>query len=128
MRDDQENVDFQIQFYENLLTKKPDFFEALSALGDIYTKKGLYEKGLSVDERLYHLRPDDPVVLYNLACSYSLLGQIDKSFRSIKLAINYGYSNLNHIQKDKDLDNLRNDSRFQRYYSRISKKNPKMSV
>lgn len=45
------------------------------------------------DEMLYLLKPHDPVVLYNLACSYSLLNEKDKAPRS--------------------------DSRFRKYFSRI---------
>ena len=39
----QDDTDFEIRFYESLLEKKPDFIEALAALGDLYTHKGFYE-------------------------------------------------------------------------------------
>ena len=120
--EENEDLDFEISFYEGLISKKPDFIEALQALGDAYTKKGLYEKGLSIDEHLSQLQPKDPYVLYNLACSYSLLNQTDKALRSIKLAIKMGYRNFDYLMEDKDLDNLRKDSRFRRYFSRIEKR------
>ena len=113
------DIDFEIQFCEGVLQKKPDFVEALTALGELYTRKGLFEKGLMVDEKLVQLKPDDPFVFYNLACSYSLLNEINKSFRSIRKAINCGYQNFEHLERDHDLANLRRDSRFQHYYSRI---------
>jgi len=116
------DVEFEIAFYEGLIRKKPDFVDALKALGDLYTKKGLVEKGLQVDEHLSQLQPSDPVVLYNLACSYSLLNQTDKALRSIKRAIKCGYHDFDHIKEDKDLDNLRKDSRFSRYLLRVEKK------
>jgi tetratricopeptide (TPR) repeat protein len=120
--EEKEDLEFLISFCEGLIKKKPDFIEALQALGDAYTKKGLYEKGLSIDEYLSQLQPTNPFVLYNLACSYSLMNQTDKALRSIKLAIKHGYRNFDYLKEDKDLANLRNDSRFRRYFSIIEKK------
>lgn len=117
-----DEMDFEMQFYEGLLQKKPDFIAVLSALGDLYTQKGFFEKGLQIDERLSLLRPEDPMVLYNLACSYSLLNDKDRALRVIKKAINCGYDDFHYLEHDKDLKNLLNDSRFQRYFSRIKKK------
>lgn len=114
-----DNMDFEIEFCERLLQKRPHFIQALSLLGDLYTKKGSYLKGLKVDEMLSLLKPHDPVVLYNLACSYSLIDEKDKALRSIKQAINCGYDDFDHIESDTDLDNLRSDNRFRKYFSRI---------
>lgn len=114
-----DNMDFEIEFCERLLQKRPHFIQALSLLGDLYTKKGSYLKGLKVDEMLSLLKPHDPVVLYNLACSYSLLNEKDKALCSIKQAINCGYDDFDHIESDTDLDNLRSDSRFRKYFLRI---------
>ena len=116
------DLDFELHFYERLIEKKPDFIEALSALGDLYTKKGLYEKGLNIDERLTQLRPEDSTVLYNLACSYSLLKSMDKALETIKKAIRYGYDDFDHLLADKDLINLRQDARFQEYFSLVQKR------
>jgi len=117
-----DDSDFEIQFYENLLQKKSDFVEALAALGDLYTKKGQYKKGLELDEQLARLKPEDPVVLYNLACSYSLLNNRVKAFLTTKVAITYGYHDFRFLEQDQDLTNLRNDSRFQKYFLRARKK------
>lgn len=114
-----DSMDFEIEFCERLLQKRPHFIQALSLLGDLYTKKGFYLKGLKVDEMLSLLKPHDPVVLYNLACSYSLIDEKDKALRSIKQAINCGYDDFDHIESDTDLDNLRSDSRFRKYFLRI---------
>ncbi|HBR15029.1 MAG TPA: hypothetical protein DD723_05745 [Candidatus Omnitrophica bacterium] len=117
-----EDMDFEIQFYEGIIKKKSDFFAALSALGDLYTKKGQYEKGLELDLRLTQLRPEDPIVLYNLACSYSLVNDTNLALRTIKKAINCGYDDFDFIEQDKDLHNLQQDSRFKRYFARIKNK------
>lgn len=122
-RDKKDHTDFEIQFYEGVLRKKPDFVEALSALGDLYTRQGRYEKGLEIDEHLLRLRPEDPIVLYNLACSYSLLSDTDRALRTIQQAIDHGYDDFHHLEQDGDLDNLRHDRRFLEYFSRIKNQN-----
>lgn len=107
-----DNLDFEIQFYEEILKEQPDFIQALVVLADAYTKKGYYEKGLKIDKRLAKLKPDDPMVFYNLCCSYSLLKMNDLAFEALKKAIALGYEDFDYILTDKDLDNLRKDKRF----------------
>jgi len=110
MADD--NLDFEIAFFEKLLEKRPDFAEALIALGEDYTKKGLYEKGLETDLRLAKLKPDDPTVHYNLTCDYSLLKQADFCLAALEKAIALGYRDFTYMQKDADLEFIRQDKRF----------------
>ena len=120
-----DDIDFEIQFMESLLKKKPDFVEALIVLADLYTKKGFYKEGLAADEKLARLKPRDPIVFYNLACSYSLVGDVEKSFRAIKRAVEFGYADFHHLEADGDLTNLRQDSRFQEYLLHVKKSGPK---
>ena len=116
------DAEFEIEFYNGLIAKNPNFAEPLIALGELYTRAGMYKEGLAVDEQLSRLKPDDPIVLYNLACSYSLLKNVDKAYRAFKKAINCGYSDFNHLEQDDDLLNLRNDRRFKQYLSRVKSK------
>jgi tetratricopeptide (TPR) repeat protein len=111
-RQKDEDLDFQLAFYEGIVRENPDFAEALIVLGEIYTKKGLYEKGLSMDKKLSRLRPDSPIVHYNLACSLSLLRDIAGSFKALKRAIELGYDDFLFMRNDPDLSNLRGDERF----------------
>lgn len=109
-----DDLDFEISFYEALIKDRPDFIDALVLLGDVYTKRGYYQKGLNIDKRLVRLKPDDPIVYYNLACSYSLVGDIDASLTALRNAVKRGYGDLNFINKDADLENARKDRRFKR--------------
>ncbi len=106
------DLDFEISFYENILKRTPEFSEALIALGDAYTKKGFYVKGLEVDKKLSILKPEDPIIFYNLACSFSLLRDIEKSLDALQKAVLLGYDDFVYMQKDTDLDNVRSDVRF----------------
>ncbi|MDD5618557.1 MAG: hypothetical protein PHG69_05630 [Candidatus Omnitrophica bacterium] len=117
----QKDINFEIEFYENILKDRPDFVEALKALAELYTKSGKYDKGLELDKRLIGLVPEDDIVYYNLACSYSLLQDIDNSLEAIKKAVKLGYSDFSYMHNDPDLENLRKDRRFAEVFSKKSK-------
>ncbi len=104
--------DFEIRFYERLLRDNPNFADALIPLAEAYTKKGLYQKGLVIDKRLAKLQKSDPIVHYNLACSFALIGERDKAFRALKTSIKLGYSDVQHLKRDDDLKSLHTDPRF----------------
>jgi len=107
-----ESLDFEIAFYEGIIERLPDAADALMALGNDYTRRGLLKKGLAVDERLCLLRDKDPIVRYNLACTYSLLSRLDDAFDALAAAVDMGYDDFGYMQKDPDLDNVRDDARY----------------
>jgi tetratricopeptide (TPR) repeat protein len=117
-----EDLDFEIKFFEGIANHDPDFIEALQILGDAYTKTGQWEKGLKIDERLARLCPDNSLVFYNLACSYSLLKQVEEALAALREAVKLGYSDARWLTKDPDLDNLRRDDRFEKIRDDLSKK------
>ncbi len=113
-----EELVFEIRFLEGVVSRAPRFVEALAVLGDAYTKIGAYDKGLRIDQRLVKLRPSDPVVWYNLACSYALTEQNDAAFAALDQAVRCGYRDWAHMRRDRDLETLRRDERFGRYWRR----------
>ena len=115
-----ELLEFEIHFYEKLLSAYPDFVDVLIPLGNAYTRRGLYEKGLGIDLRLTHLRENDPLTWYNLACSYSLLKRIDESLEALRRAFELGYRDLTYWQKDPDLVNLRQSPRYRQFLASLT--------
>ena len=113
--------DFEIVFYENILKERPNFISVLRLLGDAYTKKGFYEEGLAVDQRLANLEPDDPIVHYNLACSFSLVGKTKEALAQLKKAVLFGYDDFSYIEEDSDLDNLRKLPEFDKFFAKLKK-------
>jgi Flp pilus assembly protein TadD len=113
--------DFEIKFFEGLVKKQPNFFEALSLLGDAYTRKGFYKEGLEVDKRLVKLKPEDPIVHYNLACSLSLIGDIEGAFKELKKAVLLGYDDFSYILEDPDLENVRKHPQFKEFVSKLKR-------
>lgn len=105
-------LDVQIQFMEGVVRRDPRYVEALQLLGDNYTKRGRYNEGLTVDERLAQLEPDNPLVFYNLACSYSLTDQCDRAADAVEKALELGYDDFKWLAKDPDLRKLREHPRY----------------
>jgi len=108
-QDDQ--IQFEIGFFEKILKEDPNFIEALQALAGIYTSIGEYQKGLQLDKRLSSILPEDELAHYNLACSYSLTGILDKSLQELEISFKLGYQDWHHLKQDKDFENLRKNDK-----------------
>lgn len=106
-RVNQRELDVKIQFMEGIVRRDPNYVDALQLLGDHYTQRGRFNEGLSVDERLARLEPKNPLVFYNLACSYSLTDQFDRAALALEKALQLGYRDFAWLAKDPDLKKLR---------------------
>ena len=117
-----DDIEFEIDFFENILKITPNFIEALVALGDLYTKAGLWQKGLEIDIKLTQLRPHDAIVYYNLACSYALLNQTRPALSALSKAIDFGYNDFQHLRQDPDMENLLKDEQVRQFLAQVEKK------
>jgi tetratricopeptide (TPR) repeat protein len=111
-RTNQRELDVKIGFMEGILRRDPNYVDALQLLGDHYTQRGRFAEGLNVDERLARLEPENPVVFYNLACSYSLTEQHDRAALALEKAIQLGYKDFEWMSKDPDLKKFRQQPAF----------------
>ena len=126
-RRESKDLDVKIQFMEGIVRRDPEYIEALQLLGDHYTQRGKYEQGLKVDERLSHLEPRNPLVFYNLACSYSLIGEVDQAASALDKALALGYRDFKWLAKDPDLKTLRKHPLFRDIEAKIRKMNVKIA-
>ena len=111
-RVDQRDLDTKIGFIEGLVRRDPNYVEALQMLGDHYTQRGRISEGLKVDERLARLEPSNPMVFYNLACSYSLSGEMDHAVDALEKALQLGFRDFDWLARDPDLKKLRSHVAF----------------
>ena len=126
-RQENKDLDVKIQFMEGIVRRDPEYIEALQLLGDHYTQRGKYEQGLKVDEQLSRLEPRNPLVFYNLACSYSLTGEVDMAATALDKALALGYRDFKWLAKDPDLRTLRKHPLFRTIEDKIRKMNVKIS-
>ena len=113
------DLDIEIQFIEGVVRRDPKYAEAWQVLADDYTSRGRFAEGLEADEKLSHIRPQDPTVHYNLACSYSRTGQIDAAAAALERALALGYRDFKWLTRDPDLANLRKHPSYKSIRARI---------
>ncbi len=118
---EQRELDVAIGFLEGVVGRDPEYVEALQLLGDDYTRRGRYQSGLQVDERLARLRPDDALVQYNLACSYSLTDQFEAAATALNLALDLGYREFTWLARDPDLKKLRQHVLYKSIRAKVRK-------
>jgi tetratricopeptide (TPR) repeat protein len=118
-RKEQQSLDVKIDFMQGLVRRDPNYVEALQLLGDHYTQRGNFEDGLKVDEHLSELEPRDPLVFYNLACSYSLTDQFDRAASALEQALDLGYTDFKWLVKDPDLKKFRSHELYKRIEDKI---------
>jgi adenylate cyclase len=80
---------------------------------------GLRDRARDLAERALIARPGAFASYYNVACAYSILGDIDDALEMLGRAVQHGRGNLEWIEHDPDFDNLRSDSRFDAIVNRI---------
>jgi len=75
-------------------------------------REGDWERAVEVGEEIDRLTPDDPNHRYNLACVHALAGNADAAIEWLERAIASGFTGLDHLQSDPDLDGIRGHSRY----------------
>ena len=105
-------LDFDIDFFERLLSRNGDSLEVLRLLAELVSKKGLVDRAAELDAKVVELLPDDCLARYNLACSLARAGRPDEAIDSLSKAILLGYDDLAHVDVDPDLDSLRDLPEF----------------
>lgn len=122
--DMKEDEEFEVDFWEGVIESDPEYMDALSILGMLYTRRGEYERGLETDLRLARLAPLSPIIHYNLACSYSLLSRVSDALDALRQAIELGFSDFDHLEQDEDLEAVRMDPRYLDLISPLTGRTP----
>lgn len=115
------DLDVKISFLEGVVGRDPGYVQALEVLGDHYTQRGRFEEGLGIDLRLSRLEPHNPMVFYNLACSYSLNSDLDHAAEALEKAIALGYRDFKWLARDPDLRLLRKHPLYRAIAAKIRK-------
>ncbi len=70
------------------------------------------ERAVDFARRAIAVDPDDPMLLYNIACTYALLGRIDDSLEALEHSVEKGWGDPSWIEHDSDLDAIRESPRY----------------
>ncbi len=85
---------------------------ALFILGD-------REKSLEWARAAIAQEPDEPMVLYNVGCIFSLAGEAEKALNVLERAVDRGLTQRGWFEHDSNLDPLRGAPRFQALLARL---------
>ena len=98
---------------EQHLELNPDDTRALNLGCAALVDQGDKERAMQWAERSLAIDGDNPDTLYNLACSYALMGEPDLALDCLERAHLEGMSIAGWAENDSDLDSLHSDPRFQ---------------
>ena len=101
-----------VRVAEEHIRLNPDDARALYIGANGLVSLGRVEKGLEWARLARELQPNEPMALYNLACIYSLAGEIDDAVDCFADCIEHGFSYRDWAEHDSNLDAVRDDPRF----------------
>ncbi len=110
-----------LQVAETHLELNPGDARALYLGAVAHLQLGRPEQGLEWVNRALDMDPEDPAILYNVACFYSNSREIEKAIDCLAKALEFGYAHKDWIEHDSDLDSLRGHPRFQALLKKMKK-------
>lgn len=113
--------DQAITALETITANEPQNGRAWFLLGNSFQKVGKYEESAKAYEKNIPIS-NNPAAMYNLACAYSRLKNIDKAFEWLEKSINATGGFGLKIEVDEDLVNLKSDARFPKMVELIDRK------
>ena len=106
----------EIQVYEAHLKKVPEDARARTLIAGNYASLNRAEDASRELNLAMTLRPDDAMVMYNVACVFCQLGKNSDSLGALRKAWDAGFRDPNWARNDPDLEGLRGDPEFERLY------------
>jgi tetratricopeptide (TPR) repeat protein len=103
-----------IYYYEEVLKLDENNLDAIEGLGAIYSSAPSMEAKTKKALPLL-LKAEQLETYFDIACIYSIQNDTEHSIQYLDKAIYHGYENIEWIQKDSNLENIRKTE----YYSRL---------
>ncbi|MDP9362415.1 MAG: protein kinase [Acidobacteriota bacterium] len=111
------NLNIQrIQVLETHLTKVPEDARARTLLSSDYAAVGRMEDANREANLAMALRPNEAMVLYNLACVFCRMQRKEEALSALRKASEAGAKDAAWARRDPDLALLRDDPEFNRLY------------
>lgn len=107
-----ETLNAALKMYPRYLLQHPDEGRAHILYAADLTKVGRFDEARVEAAKAIQLSPDDSLMLYNVACFYSRLGEKNTAVETLKKAIISGYENYEWIKRDSDFDNIRSEPAY----------------
>jgi adenylate cyclase len=102
-----------LKIVERHLELNPDDQRALALAANAAMAVGELDRAMDWANRALELGPNNPSLLYNLACFYALAGEVEDSLNCLERRATLGSIAREWMENDSDLDSIRNHPRFQ---------------
>lgn len=102
-----------VESIEKHLELNPDEARAYSLGASVLIRLGQTDHSKQWTHQAMTLAPNDPLVLYNAACNFALLGETNHALDGLERAIEAGVAVGDWIKHDPDFERLRSHPRFQ---------------
>ena len=102
----------QAKLIEEHLERHPDDARACIMGASAMANIGDEERSAYYAARAMAVDPEDPMVLYNVACAYGILGRNKECLDALERAVAQGWGDKAWLEHDSDLDAIRSESRY----------------
>jgi serine/threonine protein kinase/Tfp pilus assembly protein PilF len=102
-----------LKLMEDRLELNPDDARAANLAAAFLARLGDLSKAVEYADRSLAIDPEDPMLLYNVACTYAALKRYDDALNCLERAVDKGFGHKEWIDHDPDLNPLRDNLRFQ---------------
>ena len=106
----------EIALYEAQLKKTPEDARVRVLLAGNYAFQGRFDDAKREANLAMALRPDDTMILYNVACTLCEMDDTSEAMNALKKAWDAGYRNPAWIRQDPDLTKLHGNTDFERLF------------
>jgi serine/threonine protein kinase len=101
-----------LELAEKAILSNPEDARACYMGAGAMIRLGQRERGQRWVDRALAIDPDDPAILYNVACAHAGLGNLERAIECLECTVKAGASYREWMENDSDLDPLRTSERF----------------
>jgi len=110
------------EHFSAALQLQPNYIPALNDLGTLYAIRHENYKAIAMFRKMTEVDPKQVIAYYNIACLHSKLNEKQEAVEWLQKAIENGYDNIEKIETDKDLDNIRGNPAYAELLHHLKKK------
>jgi len=102
-----------VKLIEQRLDLNPDDARAYNLGATTLAKLGNIPRALEFARKSLSIEPEDPLILYNVACLYALIDKREEALGYLERAVTNGFAHRESMANDPDLDSIRKTPWFQ---------------
>jgi adenylate cyclase len=102
-----------VKLIEQRLDLNPDDARAYNLGATTLAKLGNIPRALEFAMKSISIEPEDPLVLYNVACLHALIDKREEALGYLERAVMNGFGHMESMASDPDLDSIRRTPWFQ---------------